>query len=181
MEDGFLTFGVRAGTTDERELDKIDSVLSYSSSLRTAVRLVLKEPAFFGEPKTFSFKFIRVAKFLKDNAPSRVSDSRDGYRREEQHGPLALGPVGLGILLPVFRHLKYFVAAAWTETRGMSCPPKMGISTGSKDNSISVILIDGQGYSSQVVLRSRPAIPWRNLEGADTHGADNWSNGLPNS
>ena len=69
MEDGFLTFGVRAGTTDERELDKIDSVLSYSSSLRTAVRLVLREPAFFGEPKTFSFKFIRVARFLKDNAP----------------------------------------------------------------------------------------------------------------
>jgi hypothetical protein len=64
MEDGFLTFGVRAGTTDERDLDKIDSVLSYSSSLRTAVRLVLKEPAFFGEPKTFSFKFIRVARCL---------------------------------------------------------------------------------------------------------------------
>jgi hypothetical protein len=69
MEDGILTFGVRAGTTDERELDKIDSVLSYSSSLRMAVRLVLREPAFFGERKTFSFKFIRVARFLKDNAP----------------------------------------------------------------------------------------------------------------
>ena len=72
----FCTYGRRlsnvwrpSGTTDERELDKIDSVLSYSSSLRTAVRLVLKEPAFFGEPKTFSFKFIRVARFLKDNAP----------------------------------------------------------------------------------------------------------------
>ena len=69
MEDGLLTFGVRAGKTDEREFDKIDSVLSYSSSLRTAVRLVLRELAFFGEPKTFSFKFIRVARFLKDNAP----------------------------------------------------------------------------------------------------------------
>jgi hypothetical protein len=69
MEDGILTFGVRAGTTDERELDKIDSVLSYSSSLRMAVRLVLREAAFFGERKTFSFKFIRVARFLKDNAP----------------------------------------------------------------------------------------------------------------
>ena len=69
MEDGFLTFGIRAGTNDERELDKIDSVLSYSSSLRTAVRLVLREPACFGERKTFSFKFIRVARFLKENAP----------------------------------------------------------------------------------------------------------------
>jgi hypothetical protein len=69
MEDGFPTFGVRASTNDERELDKIDSVLSYSSSLRTAVRLVLREPACFGERKTFSFKFIRVARFLKENAP----------------------------------------------------------------------------------------------------------------
>jgi hypothetical protein len=33
------------------------------------VRLVFREPAIFGEPKTFSYKFIRVARFLKDNAP----------------------------------------------------------------------------------------------------------------
>ena len=68
-EDGALPFGIRAGTTDERELDKIDSVLSYSSSLRTAVRLILREPAFFDERKIFSFKLIRVSRFLKDNAP----------------------------------------------------------------------------------------------------------------
>ena len=80
MEDGFLPSGVRAVTTDERELDKIDSVLSYSSSLRTAVRLVLREPAFFGERKTFSFKFITVARFLKDNAPHVFQISEMGSK-----------------------------------------------------------------------------------------------------
>jgi hypothetical protein len=80
MEDGFLPSGVRAVTTDERELDKIDSVLSYSSSLRTAVRLVLRESAFFGERKTFSFKFITVARFLKDNAPHVFQISEMGSK-----------------------------------------------------------------------------------------------------
>ena len=58
-----------SGTIDERELDKIDSEFSYSPSLGTAVKLILGDPAFMGEHETFSFKFIRVAKFLKDNAP----------------------------------------------------------------------------------------------------------------
>src|SRR5208283_255870 len=58
-----------SGTIDERELDKIDSELSYSQSLGTAVKLILRDPAFMGEQETFSFKFIRVARFLKDNAP----------------------------------------------------------------------------------------------------------------
>ena len=58
-----------SGTIDERELDKIDSELSYSPSLGTAVKLILRDPAFMGEQETFSFKFIRVARFLKDNAP----------------------------------------------------------------------------------------------------------------
>ena len=80
MEDGFPPFGVRAGTNDERELDNIDSVLSYSSSLRTAVRLVLREAAFFGERKTFSFKFITVARFLKDNAPHAFQISEMGSK-----------------------------------------------------------------------------------------------------
>src|SRR4029077_1549462 len=34
---------------------------------------------------------------------SRVSDSRDAYRGEEQHGPLALGPVGLGHIPDIVR------------------------------------------------------------------------------
>jgi hypothetical protein len=79
-EDGALPFGIRAGTTDERELDKIDSVLSYSSSLRTAVRLILREPAFFDERKTFSFKLIRVSRFLKDKCSSRVQISEMGSK-----------------------------------------------------------------------------------------------------
>ena len=58
-----------SGTIDERELDKIDSELSYSPSLGTAVKLILRDPSFMGEQETFSFKFIRVARFLKDNAP----------------------------------------------------------------------------------------------------------------
>ena len=58
-----------SGTIDETELDKIDSELSYSPSLGNAVKLILRDPAFAGERETFSFKFIRVARFLKDNAP----------------------------------------------------------------------------------------------------------------
>jgi hypothetical protein len=58
-----------SGTIYERELDKIDSELSYSPSLGTAAKLILRDPAFMGERETFSFKFIRVARFLKDNAP----------------------------------------------------------------------------------------------------------------
>jgi hypothetical protein len=58
-----------SGTVYERELDKIDSELSYSPTLGTAAKLILRDPAFMGERETFSFKFIRVARFLKDNAP----------------------------------------------------------------------------------------------------------------
>jgi hypothetical protein len=58
-----------SGTVDEMEIDKIDSEFSYSPSLGTAVKLILRDPAFIGERETFSFKFIRVARFLKDNAP----------------------------------------------------------------------------------------------------------------
>jgi hypothetical protein len=38
-----------SGTIDETELDKIDSEVSYSPSLGTAVKLVLRHPAFVGE------------------------------------------------------------------------------------------------------------------------------------
>ena len=54
---------------DEREHDKIDWELSYSPSLEAAVKLILRDPAFVGERQTPSFKFIRAARFLKDNAP----------------------------------------------------------------------------------------------------------------
>jgi hypothetical protein len=47
-------------TIKERELDKIGSVLSYSPSLWAAVKLILDYPPFVD---------IRVARFLKDNAP----------------------------------------------------------------------------------------------------------------
>jgi hypothetical protein len=68
------------GTTDERELEKIDPVLSYSLSLRMAVRLVLRELAFFCERETFSCKFIRVARFLKDNAPHVFQSTEMGSK-----------------------------------------------------------------------------------------------------
>jgi hypothetical protein len=60
------------GTFDkamEKEPDKIDSGLSYSPGLLAAVKLILDDPTFVGEQGTFSFKFIRAARFLKDNAP----------------------------------------------------------------------------------------------------------------
>jgi hypothetical protein len=58
-----------SGTIDEKEHDKIDSELSYSPSLEAAMNPVLGHPAFVGERATPSFKFIRAARFLKDNAP----------------------------------------------------------------------------------------------------------------
>jgi hypothetical protein len=58
-----------SNTIKERELDKIDSGLSYSPSLLAAVKLILDDPTFVDEQGTFSFKFISVARFLKDNAP----------------------------------------------------------------------------------------------------------------
>jgi hypothetical protein len=53
----------------ERELDKIGSVLSYSPSLLAATKFIFDYPPFVDVEGTFSFKFIRVARFLKDNAP----------------------------------------------------------------------------------------------------------------
>jgi hypothetical protein len=58
-----------SGTIDEREHEKIDSELCYFPSLEAAVKLILGDPAFVGERETPSFKFIRAARFLKDNAP----------------------------------------------------------------------------------------------------------------
>lgn len=91
-----MKLGIRnSDAIGERQVEKIDSELSYSPSLGTAVKLILENSAFAGERETPSFKFIRAARFLKNNAPwscgprlpsgsayrrSRVSDPRDGYR-----------------------------------------------------------------------------------------------------
>jgi hypothetical protein len=58
-----------SGTIDESGYTKIDSGLSYSPSLEAAMNRVLGDLAFVGERETPSFKFIRAARFLKDNAP----------------------------------------------------------------------------------------------------------------
>jgi hypothetical protein len=58
-----------SGTIDEKEYDKIDSELSYSPSLEAAMNRILGHPAFLGERATPSFKFIKAARFLKENAP----------------------------------------------------------------------------------------------------------------
>jgi hypothetical protein len=58
-----------SNTIKERELDKIGSVLSYSPSLLAAAKFIFDYPPFVDVEGTFSFKFIRVARFLKDNAP----------------------------------------------------------------------------------------------------------------
>jgi hypothetical protein len=55
--------------SDPRDRDAIHTEFSYSPSLDAALKLILGDPAFVGEPQTPSFKFIRAAKFLKDNAP----------------------------------------------------------------------------------------------------------------
>ena len=63
---------MRIGNSDtiaEREYDKIDSELSYSPRLGAALKIILGDPTFVGERETPSFKFIRAARFLKDNAP----------------------------------------------------------------------------------------------------------------
>jgi hypothetical protein len=58
-----------SGTIDESGHTKIDSELSYSPSLEAAMNLILGHPAFLSERATPSFKFIRAARFLKENAP----------------------------------------------------------------------------------------------------------------
>ena len=67
------------------------------------MKLILGDPAFVSERETPSFKFIRAARIPQRQCSSRVSDSRDAYRGEEQHGPLALGPVGLGHIPDIVR------------------------------------------------------------------------------
>ena len=57
------------GIIGEREREQIDSGLSYSPSLEAAVNLILGDPAFVGDRATPSFKFLRAARFLKNNAP----------------------------------------------------------------------------------------------------------------
>ena len=58
-----------SGTIYENEHNQIDSELSYSSSLEAAMNSILGHPAFLGEQATSSFKFIRAARFLRENAP----------------------------------------------------------------------------------------------------------------
>jgi hypothetical protein len=53
-----------SNTIKEKELDKIDSGLSYSTSLLAAVKLILDDPTFVDEQGTYSFKFIRVLQLL---------------------------------------------------------------------------------------------------------------------
>jgi hypothetical protein len=57
------------GTIGERKREQIDSELSYSPSLEAAVNLILGDSSFVGDRATPSFKFLRAARFLKNNAP----------------------------------------------------------------------------------------------------------------
>jgi hypothetical protein len=57
------------GIIGERKRDQIDSELSYSPRLEAAVNLILGDPAFVGDKGTPSFKFLRAARFLKNQAP----------------------------------------------------------------------------------------------------------------
>jgi len=57
------------GIIGERKREQIDSGLSYSPSLEAAVNLILGDPSFLGDRATPSFKFLRAARFLKNNAP----------------------------------------------------------------------------------------------------------------
>jgi hypothetical protein len=56
-------------TIELKEHQDIHAELSYSSSLETAVRLLLGDPVAVGDGETFSLRFIRAARFLKANAP----------------------------------------------------------------------------------------------------------------
>ena len=57
------------GIIGERKREQIDSGLSYSPSLEAAVNLILGDPSFVGDRSTPSFKFLRAARFLKNQAP----------------------------------------------------------------------------------------------------------------
>jgi hypothetical protein len=57
------------GLIGESKRDQIDSGLSYSPSLEAAVNLILGDPAFVSDRATPSLKFLRAARFLKNQAP----------------------------------------------------------------------------------------------------------------
>jgi hypothetical protein len=71
-----------SGAIDDTEHDNIQSQLSYSPSLEAAVQLILAHPVFEDELETSSFKFIRAARFLKDNAPHvfQIREMRAGNK-----------------------------------------------------------------------------------------------------
>jgi hypothetical protein len=84
MEDGFLTFGVRAGTNDERELDKIGLGTFLFLKPEDGSEAGSQRAACFGERKTFSFKFIMVASFLKENAPHVFQITETGSKSKNR-------------------------------------------------------------------------------------------------
>ncbi len=59
----------KSGSVYKMELNKLASDLSYSASLGMAMKLVLSDAAFAGDPESFSRRFIKAARFLKANAP----------------------------------------------------------------------------------------------------------------
>jgi hypothetical protein len=56
-------------TIDENKHHRVQTELSYSATLEGAVRLILGDPVLVDEGETYSFKFIRAARFLKAHAP----------------------------------------------------------------------------------------------------------------
>jgi hypothetical protein len=71
-----------SGAIDDTGHDNVRSQLSYSPSLEAAVQLILAHPVFEDELETSSFKFIRAARFLKDNAPHvfQIREMRAGTK-----------------------------------------------------------------------------------------------------
>jgi hypothetical protein len=48
---------------------RIDSEIWYSPSLEAAFRHILEDPTISRSPERLSFKFVKAARFLKNNAP----------------------------------------------------------------------------------------------------------------
>ena len=62
----------------------MDSEISYSAKLQVAFKLMLEDPAISSSPERSSFKFIKAARFLKNQAPHLFQIRKMGAKPENR-------------------------------------------------------------------------------------------------
>lgn len=62
----------------------MDSEISYSPKLQVAFKLMLENPAISSSPERSSFKFVKAARFLKNQAPHLFQVREMGAKLENR-------------------------------------------------------------------------------------------------